>query len=125
RSAAPPHLGTGPVATTKPDEGRRSAPSESMRGLPDRPPYGRPLAGEKLAMVAALITVKTVALVPVPSVVITLSLPVVAFGGMVAVTDVGVAAVTGNVSVPSLTVGIAVPTWRLNPLIVTLSPTRP
>src|SRR5919108_882426 len=70
-------------------------------------------------MVGGLITTKLSVLMPVPSAVVTLILPVTAVSGAVIVTDVSVDAVTGTTTAPILTVGSVVPTLRLTPVIVT------
>src|SRR5438128_1636136 len=77
-------------------------------------------------MVGGLITTKLSVLVPVPSTVVTLILPVTAVAGTVTVTDVSVdPAATGATTVPIFTVGSPLAALRLDPLIVTLVPAGP
>src|SRR5439155_699354 len=84
-----------------------------------------PLAGVKAVMVGGLMTVNVSALIPVPSVVVTLIFPVSDVAWIVATIDVGVADVTAPGPLPNFTIGVAVPTWRLKPLIVTVLPVTP
>src|ERR671923_14395 len=73
-------------------------------------------------MVGGLITTKLSVLMPVPSAVVTLILPVTAVAGTVTVTDVSVApAATAATTAPIFTVG-STASLRLDPLIVTSSP---
>ncbi len=81
-----------------------------------------PLVGVKEV---TLITPNCVALVAVPSAVVTLSVAVTAVLGTVTTTCVGVADVTGTTTVPIFTVGVAFPIMRFVPLIVTLAPATP
>ncbi len=72
-----------------------------------------------------LITTRADVLIAVPSTVVTLTLPVIAVEGMVAVTDVAEDVVTETGIVPIFTVGSVLPTLRLNPVTVKESPTIP
>jgi hypothetical protein len=81
-----------------------------------------PLVGEKLVMVGGGITVKELALVPVPPAVVTLMVPVVAPPGTVAV--ICVAELTVNVAAVPLNFTAVAPVKAV-PVIVTFVPTAP
>jgi hypothetical protein len=81
-----------------------------------------PLVGVKLVIVGGLIIVKLLALVPVPAGVVTLSGPVVAPAGTVAL--IAVAEVTVKLALVPLNRTVVVPV-KFVPLIVTVAPTAP
>ena len=81
-----------------------------------------PLLGEKLVIEGGGITVKELALVPVPPAVVTLIVPEVAPAGTVAV--ICVAELTVNVAVVPLNFTAVAPVNAV-PVIVTLAPTAP